>query len=101
MKQRMKQRVAGILVATLATGFATAAAAQSTQAPRQGGVYQYGDDRTNGGPTGQSSNGSQNRRQSDYPQPGTAADTSAPPTSPGGIQDSTAQPMQQSTQPGR
>ena len=85
MKPRTKKRVV-IVAAALAAVFATAAAAQSTQAPREGGVYQYGDaNRPNGAVNGQMPHNTDDRRQSGYPQPGTAADATGSPASHGAM----------------
>lgn len=101
MKQRTKKR-AVMLVAALAAAFATAAAAQSTQPPREGGVYQYGDaNRANGAANGQMPHNTDERRQSGYPQPGTAADATGSPAGPGGMQESGAQPAPGAATPGK
>jgi len=96
MKHRTKKRAATIVVAVLAAAFATAVAAQSTDTPRDGGVYQFGDaNRPNGDANGQRPHGPDDRRQSGYPQPGTAAKAhggAEGSTGPAGIQDSTTQP---------
>ncbi|HTH59042.1 MAG TPA: hypothetical protein VL689_02665 [Paraburkholderia sp.] len=104
MKQRTKKRAAlYVLAAVLVATWATAAAAQGTQSPRPGGTYQYGDaDRTNrangtnganGADTPQRHDGTDDRRQSGYPQPGTSADASG--TRNGAMQDSTSPPPTQ------
>lgn len=101
MKSRTKKR-AVIVIAALAAAFATAAAAQSTQAPREGGVYQYGDtDRPNGAANGQMPHNTDERRQSGYPQPGTAADATGSPAGRGAMQDTTTQPAPNAPAPGR
>lgn len=91
MKHRTKQRAVTIVVAALAAAFAAAAAAQSTETPREGGVYQFGDaNRPNGATNGQTPHGPDDRRQSGYPQPGTAAGTGAHGAA--GMEDATMQP---------
>ncbi|TDV16342.1 hypothetical protein [Paraburkholderia caballeronis] len=73
MKQRTKH-TAAIVIAALAAVLASTAVAQSTETPRENGVYQFGD--ANGSDTERMPRGTQeDRRQSGYPQPGTAADT--------------------------
>lgn len=104
MKHRTKKRAA-IIVAALAAALATAAAAQGTQSPRQGGVYQYGDTNSpNAAANGQmphNTNSPDSRRQSDYPQPGTAADTAGSPAGHGTMQDTAAQPAPNAAKPGK
>ncbi|PXW26376.1 hypothetical protein [Paraburkholderia caballeronis] len=76
MKQRTKH-TAAIVIAALAAVLASTAVAQSTETPRENGVYQFGDaNGANGSDTERMPRGTQeDRRQSGYPQPGTAADT--------------------------
>lgn len=101
MKPRTKKR-AVLIIAALAAALATAAAAQSTQAPRQGGVYQYGDsNHPSGIVNGQMPHDTDQRKQSGYPQPGTAADTTGSPAGHGAMQDTATQPAPNSAAPPR
>lgn len=102
MKRQTKKRTV-LVIAALAAALATAAAAQSTQPPRDGGVYQYGDsDRS--APAGNPQmprDEAPPRDRSAYPQPGTAADTSGAPADQRTMQDTAVQGAPNAARPPR
>jgi len=103
MKHRTKKRAA-LVIAALAAALATAAAAQNTQTTHSGNMYpedSANHARGSGNERLPQGSGPDGRRQSSYPQPGTAADATGMATGRGAERNTGAQPATNGAQPGK